>query len=148
MDSGITAITIPSGNDSIATVKSKLTGYFGSVSPIEMGLDDFNLMIMNVNDRKLRNAWISNNGVITEDIDRSRDLMRSYRTPVFNLLDICALKESRKPNGNLTNVDIKTQILRDIPDRPEFKESNILAFKNIVDEIFTVSDFANSLLTS
>ena len=143
-DDGGLSISIPTGEGSIETNRSRIIDFHGSRDLTEMGSDDF--LSNHPSDRKLRNAWVLSTNQFYEDENKSRELLKNIRDKTLTLLDFCAWVETRKPDGRLNDVDGKAVILRDVPQRTEFTNGGILALKNIYDEIMIINEWGNKLL--
>jgi len=142
-DDGGLSISIPTGDGTIQTNRQRIFDLHGTLELTEMGIDDY--VIQHPPDRKLRNAWVLSTDRFYEDENKSREIIRNLRNKSLLLLDSCAWTETRKPNGKINDVDDKAVILRNIPQRSEFSEGNILNLKNMYDEIFFINQWAINL---
>ena len=86
-------------------------------------------------DRVLRNAWVHSIEGIRECPIKSRDILRAKRNKKLEELDSKAIRESRKPNGNIQEIDSKAEMLRSIPQRENFEVMSISELKEILVEI-------------
>lgn len=106
---------------------------------ISKAMDRGTVEIINITDipqdRKLRDAWKLENSQVSECPLKSREIVRSLRNKKLEELDNRAFKESRKPKGSLEEINSKAQLLRDIPQRPNFESCSIEELKSIIDEI-------------
>lgn len=146
LDDGGFSFLIPTGLEDRNTVIKKQKDIYGSVEITEFGLDDF---IANIPpDRKLRNAWQLTSQGIIEDIVKSREIIKKGRNEILNLLDKCAWKEQRKPDGDILSIDQRAQLLRDLPSREEFLNGTIQDLKDMHNEIEIARHFSNQHLWS
>ena len=109
-------------NDSLSRVSNQ-----GEVSIIDSSLIP--------TDRTFRNAWIHSIEGIRECPIKSRDILRVKRNKKLEELDVIAVRESRKPNGRISEIDSKAEMLRGIPQRENFDSLSIEELKLIVSEI-------------
>lgn len=101
--------------------------------------DAINVKVLNYRDmpqdRILRDAWTIVGDSVVEDMDKSRQILRTVRNSHLEALDLKAFAESRKPNGKLQEINTKAQTLRDITLRPEFNSNNPQDIKDLLVEM-------------
>lgn len=66
-------------------------------------------------DRRVRNAWIYEDGKIKTCPNKKLAIIREVRNRQLEQLDKVELAESFKPNGKIEEVRAKKQVLRDLP---------------------------------
>lgn len=123
------SVVIPTGEVDMNGVKSRLINWIGHVEFTDVDLTTFQKICPN--DRIFRNSWKLNSSGIIENIRLSKALLRQQRNAALNYLDSIAVKESRKPSGNIEIVDKVAQNLRDIPTLSAFKSEKILELKGL-----------------
>lgn len=91
-------------------------------------------------DRSFRNAWTHDGLKVIECPIKSRDIVRAKRNKKLEELDVIAIRESRKPNGRIQEIDSKAEMLRNIPQRENFEVLSIEELKAILVEIDSLGD--------
>jgi hypothetical protein len=127
------AVVIPTGEVSIAGVKSRIIKNIGSVEFTDLSLDEF--IKVSPKDRVFRNAWKLNSTGILEDINLSKNIIRDKRNKALKYLDDVAWSESRKPRGNVKLIDRVAQNLRDITKQAAFQSTDIYELKSLMNHI-------------
>lgn len=71
--------------------------------------------------RKFRDAWICNDSNNVEvDLVKSQGVIRDLRNLALQKIDVEVLSEQRKPDGDVDALNLKAQMLRDVPSDPRF----------------------------
>lgn len=126
-DGGVTIVTPAKGVTKAQLVKdAKATK--GYVSHREVKQSDM------PNNRLFRDAWTDTtaSSSVDIDLDKARGIIRAKRDMLLEELDKEALKEQRKPNGNLSVIDSKAQKLRDITLDPRFNSTKVEDLEDIL----------------
>lgn len=82
-------------------------------------------------DRVFRDCWTDDNPTDTVDVcpKKARKQIRKARNKALDKLDKIALREQRRPNGKIKEVESEAQRLRDLPSSKEFKEDSVRSLK-------------------
>ncbi len=131
------AIVVPTGEVSLSGVRSRIINHVGQVEFVDIDLPTF--IQVSPKDRLLRNAWKFNSTGVIEDVGLSRKLIKTKRNAALSYIDQLALKEGRKPNGNIKFIDSVAKSLRDIPQQEGFLSEDIhilRGFSSYIDGIY------------
>lgn len=130
-DGGV-SIIVPGDSATPETMERDARAVPGYVSHRE--IDDSDIPA----DRAFRDAWEDSQPGPQVDInlDKVKEVVRKKRNAALERLDVEAIKEQRKPNGNVEEINIKAQELRNIPQNDaRFKSDNLEELKKLAQEL-------------